>query len=293
MLKERRFSEALILIVFGALAVRYRRAIGPFGIVAAPIAVSALRYFEAPLSERVVSRAASVASVILIGVAVWFKSTPNSHYYALGVGLDPNTYPIGVLRFMNANDVSGNAFNEGVYGGYMAFYGEGRKIFLYNHPLVFTDLFEASRNPRVIEDWNVDYALFNHYKYFRKHFPFDRWAAVYWDRAAMLMIKRTPENLQLIERFEILYFSPRYASERIRDFAKRPDVYPRLMREMADYLSYSHDDEAAELFADLIVTSSDVPDIETRRGLIELALRANGDSVELRAVRDAVPGSSS
>lgn len=287
MLKGRRFSEILILIVFGALAIRYRRAIAPFGIVATPIAVSALRYFDSPLSERVIARIALVASVILIGVVVWFKFPINSHFYALGSGLDPGSYPIGALRFMNANNVSGNAFNEGIFGGYMAFHGEGRKIFLYNHHSVFSDLHEASRNPRVIKDWKIDYALFSNYEQFKNHFPFSHWAAVYWDRAAMLMLKRTPENLQLIERFEILYFSPRYSQKMIRDYAEGP-VYPRLMREMADYLTYSHDAEAAELFAELIVAPSGAPDVETRRGLIQLALRANGDCVELRTVRDAV-----
>jgi hypothetical protein len=289
MLKGRRFSEVLILIAFGALAVRYRRAIAPFGIVATPIIVSALCSFGSPLSKRIAARIALAASVTLIGVVVWFKFPINSHFYALGAGLDPKSYPIGVLHFMNDNDVSGNAFNEGIFGGYLAFYGEGRKIFLYNHHVVFSDLLEASTNPRIIKDWNVDYALLSSYEPFKHHFPFSHWAAVYWDRAAMLMLKRTPENSRLIERFEILYYSPRYPSEMIRDYAEGP-VYPRLMREMADYLTYSSDAEAAELFSELIATSSDAPDLETRRALIELALRANGDSVELSAVRDAVSG---
>jgi hypothetical protein len=100
---------------------------------------------------------------------------------------------------------------------------------------------------------------------------------VYWEPATMLLVRRGPEHQALIDAHEISYFSPEYDGAQLRELAREPNVFPELLREIADYLNYRADAEVAATFAELIAVPHERIDAATRDELIRRVKAGNPD----------------
>ena len=271
-------TTLLLVVVFAALAMRYRRAISEFAIVAVPLLAMLLpvltQRWIGPNARRAI-QAGVVASVVAVftytGYAKFFE--PDG-LLGFGFGTKEQEYPQGAVRFIQAAHLEGNLYNSGSLGGYLAFFiTPKRKIFQYNHHTVFGDTAHYVKYPSELQRWNINYAIVDTKNELDNLFPSTRWAQVYRDTSAVVLVRRAPENQAVIDRYEVVYFDPHKESwPKMRELALNPSVYPRLVMEMANYLSYSAHPGAAKLFCELMYSANSLSvSNERRAGLLILA----------------------
>ena len=276
--REVDFTTLLVVVAFAILAMRYRRAISEFGIVVVPLLAMLLpaltRRWVGPWVQRVAQMAmvlSVVAVVVYTGRAKFFD--PNG-LLQFGFGTKTQEYPEGALRFIQTVNLQGNLYNSGSLGGYLAFFiTPERKIFQYNHHTVFGDTAYYEKNPRELQRWDINYALVDTKGELDNLFPSTRWAQVYRDTAALLLLRRAPENQAVIDRYEVQYFEPHKESQPgMRALAANAAAYPRLMMEMGNYLAFRADPNAAKLFCEFIhATNNTALSSERRAGLLAIA----------------------
>ena len=191
-----------------------------------------------------------------------------------GFGTKKQEYPEGALRFIQTVNLQGNLYNSGSLGGYLAFFiTPERKIFQYNHHTVFGDTAYYVKNPRELQRWDINYALVDTKGELDNLFPSTRWAQVYRDTAALLLLRRAPENQAVIDRYETQYFEPHKESQPgMRALAANAATYPRLMMEMGKYLAFRTDPNAEKLFCEFMhAANSTSLSSERRAGLLAMA----------------------
>ena len=126
--------QELVLLAFGfGLAVQHERMLFAFGILAAPIFCRVLadcwdRY--EPDRDRPVMNAVVIA--ILLSVVVW--NFPDRQQLTLQV---ERNNPTKAVDFLNRSGLSGNMFNEYVYGGYLIWAAPRHKVFVDGRGDVF------------------------------------------------------------------------------------------------------------------------------------------------------------
>jgi len=285
------FVPAAMLLPFAFLAVRYSRATAPFMVLAVPLLAPVVhawlqRIFSGARARQFTTPAVVAVFIGLTLYVLHYKFAEPRHVNSFGLGINPDFQPEAALKFLDANRIAGNQFNSGELGGYLAYAAPHRKIFLYNHHQIFNALTESLWQPQALRRWNINYALLGYdWQRYRHLFPLEEWAVVYWEPATMLMLRRTSENQAVIAAHEIAYFSPRLSGEQISSMARDPRVFPKLVGELADYLTYRADDEIAVAFARLIVIPHDQLDRARRAQLIEQALQGNPNAPLLLAAR--------
>ncbi len=277
------FLPAVTLLPFAYLAVRYSRATAPFMVLAVPVIAPRVQELLQHIlgGERLKPWVRPAAPIILVAVTLFvlhYKFVEPRHVNSFGLGINPDFHPVATLKFLDANHIAGNLFNSGELGGYLAYAAPQRKIFLYNHHQVFERLTQSLWQPQALQRWNINYALLGYdWQRYRHLFPLEEWAVVYWEPATMLMLRRTVENQGVIAAHEIAYFSPRLSGDQVSAMARDPRVFPKLMEELADYLTYREDDEIVRAFTKLIVVPHEQLDRARRAQLIEHARQANPD----------------
>lgn len=231
--------------------------------------------------ERLKPWVRPAVAIILVAVTLFvlhYKFVEPRHVNSFGLGINPDFHPVATLKFLDANHIAGNLFNSGELGGYLAYAAPQRKIFLYNHHQVFERLTQSLWQPQALQRWNINYALLGYdWQRYRHLFPLEEWAVVYWEPATMLMLRRTVENQGVIAAHEIAYFSPRLSGDQVSAMARDPRVFPKLMEELADYLTYREDEEIVRALTKLIVVPHEQLDRARRAQLIEHARQANPD----------------
>ena len=280
-LRRKDFLPVAILLPFVYLAVRYSRATAPFMVLAVPLIApwlntSLQRIFGNARVQPFAKPLVIVVFVALAGYVVHYKFGEPRHVNSFGFGINPDFHPEAALKFLDANGVGGNQFNSGELGGYLAYAAPHRKIFLYNHHQVFDVLTQSLWQPHALNRWNINYALLGYnWQRYRHLFPLEEWAVVYWEPATIVMLRRTAENQSIIAAHEIEYFSPQLSGEQVSAMARDPRVFPKLLGELADYLTYREDAEIAQVFANLIVIPHDQVDQAQRTQWVEQVLRGN------------------
>jgi len=164
-----------------------------------------------------------------------------------------------------------------------------RKIFQYNIS-VFGDPFYYVRHPDELKKWNIDYAIVDTEAEMETLFPLSEWAAVYHDESAVLVVRRTPQNADLISEQEAHFFNPAYSRANLITRAQDPYILPMLAREMGDYLAYREDQRIASVWADILDQHAELTRLPRIRQSLRLSLRYNHDAAlsELAAHAAAV-----
>lgn len=278
-------THLLILLPFVFLAVRYARCIAPFGLVALPF----LSAHASALFERYAGGRArrgfilGLAVLASLGYVGYFKFVKPDNTFAFGLGIREDFLPVGATRFIKETNLSGNMYNNEMFGGFFAFFlGPERKIFHYNHPSVFKDYLRYVNDPRMPDTMNINYAIINTEHELRL-FPAGRWAPVYWGRNETILLRRSEQNRDLIERYETRFFRPMLPDQRIRLLAANPVVFPALVREMSDYLAFNSDRRIAERLGEFLARPGVSLPEPVRRALLQQAARFNSDSPSLAA----------
>lgn len=280
-------TNIAIFIPFAYLSIRYTRGMEAFNLVAYLLILRAMPESARKSLESQNSRmriALMAAAIFCIGYAVWFKSfaqrwdvTSNNMIddRSFGFGINENYFPVGSTRFIKEVGIGGNMFNSDRFGGYLAFFAyPEHRIFQYNHPTIFTHIYGFLHNPSERTKWNINYAVVardDEYAMFQR----EGFVPVYWEPSAMLLVKNSPENKAIIERYGIRLFKPLLTSADFMSLTIARGDYPILMREMGTYLAYRRDDRVAVIFNQLIRRRTDEMGLDEKTSLIQNARRFN------------------
>ncbi|MDD5758172.1 MAG: tetratricopeptide repeat protein [Desulfobulbaceae bacterium] len=276
-----------LLILFTGLAVRYVRGIGPFALVAALLLAANLSPLVLAFSansdrKRWVNGVCLTLLSFGLCYALYYKFSDPPRYDSLGLGISADAFPVGSARFVKSVNLTGNMYNTDRYGGYLAYYlFPERKIFHYNHHILFDALERYVHEPETRAQWQVNYAIIgrsDEWDMFSK----DGFVPVYWEPTGAVMLKKTPENQALIQRYEIRYFSPVMPAKEFYALAKNPLVMPVLAKETSDYLAERHDQEKTEILVAMLSNQS-ILSPDATLALLARAEPYNADNPKLAA----------
>lgn len=280
-------THAAIILPFTWLGFRYSRCTAIYAIVAAPILANILVTALLPALSRfnirnIMGRMLFTAWLLAASsYAVYIKFYAQDWQLMFSGETDDELLPAGAVRFVKEVNLQGPLYNTGNFGGYLSFFiTPQRKIFQYNHHTVFGDTTRFVRQPSALAPWEINYAIVQYGDEHTTLFPDHLWATVFNERGAAVVLRRTPENSDLIEKYEVRFFKFHQVSdESLRRLANHPRAYARLMQEMSLYLSYRNDSHSAGLFAELIATPQGASLGAQRQGLVAMAMRENADSL--------------
>ena len=286
------FTQLLLMVIFSLTALRFNRATGVAAIVLAPFLASLLGKGLSSSRGRLehgfhlASLFAAGLLLTIQGYSVKFgavEAEPDSdtfHYLrvydlAFGYRMDESVFPVGAVNFIKEQKLKGHLYNSGNLGAYLSYrITPERKIFQYNIS-IFGDPFYFVLHPRDLAKWNIDYAIVDTESEMRTLFPQQDWAAVYHDEAAILMVRRTPQNENLIRTHESHYFNPAFSDANLLARARDPEVLPILAREIGDNLSYREDDRIAAVWTRILISHPELRRQSQIQQLLEKALRYN------------------
>jgi len=103
----------------------------------------------------------------------------------------------------------------------------------------------------VIDKWNIEFAIVGRPRELNQLFPNNRWARIYRDESAVLVIRRLAKNQSIIEKYNVQYFHPMLPDERIYRLARDSGVYQDLIREITNYLTFKEDKRVTNLLVTL------------------------------------------
>lgn len=170
-----------------------------------------------------------------------------------GLGLDELRTPAAAVRFVQDAGIQGRYYNNGNLGGYLAYHMAPRRpIFQYNMPPIFGDTNRFVRNPALLTQWNLAYAFAATNKELTRLFPARDWAGVFSDYVTTVVVRRTPENADLIKRYELQHFAPEQSVDTYRAIVDDPARRPRMAFEMGVYLAYARDPRIAARWRKLL-----------------------------------------
>ena len=277
-----------LLLPFAALALRYERATAIFALVATPVLAILLPKLLDELKTlrfgRRLHTAISLCAIATLASYVTYIKLDKNLQIGLGFRVIESGLPVGSARFIQDLRLSGNMYNPGHFGGYLAFaLAPQYKIFQYNHHTVFGDTLRFMDHPEELNQWQINYAVVTYAKEIELLFPPAQWAPLYHENGASLLLRRTPENADVIRNYEAVYYQPfRYSFDDFRRLAADVRVYPRLMHEMGTYLAYRRDPRVSALFVELLMRAGNVLSAEQRAHLIKRALRFNSEDGNLQ-----------
>lgn len=286
--KDMDLTTLLAWIVFGVLAKRYLRGIGAFSIVAAAAMALHLPVVARDLmvgggKKRLFDwflMGGLALGIVWIGV---YKFSDHSRYDAFGVGINENTFPVGSVRFVEAVGLIGNIYNTDRYGGYLAYFAyPKRRIFHYNHHILFDALERFVHEPETRAQWNVSYAIVGREDEW-KMFDREGFVPVYWEPTAAVLVRNNEQNKEIIKRYRIRYFSPIKSDEEIVALFQQGGKAGRLLQEMAHYLAFRKDGRMADLLGKRLLDDSSLTPGEKEQLYNEVKDR-NGESAYLQTI---------
>jgi len=285
-------THLLLMLVFGLMALRFNRATSVAAIVLVPIIASLIRIGIRD-AKGVLERRLHIATLVAAGMLVFIhgysvkfgeeEAQPDSDKYhylkvydlAFGYRMDESFFPVGAVNFIKEQKLAGNLYNSGNLGAYLSYrITPERKIFQYNIS-VFGDPFYYVRHPDDLAKWDIGYAIVDTESEASTLFPERDWAAVYHDEAAVLMVRRTPQNAALIREHEAHYFNPAFSDANLLERANDPELLPVLAEEMGDHLAYREDDRVAAVWAEILTSHPELASRSHIRQLLAKALKYN------------------
>lgn len=278
-----RFANAthvLIFVAFGLLAARISRTTGAFVLVATPFIAATvdtglqrcgIRWRHLPLRPAL----ATLTALALLGYGVKVKHFEPESPQTFGFKVDDRFLPAGSVAFIKDQKIRGNMYNTGHFGGYLAFHlHPERPIFQYNLPMIFGDTYRYAARPQELASWDINYAVVGAAQELDRLFPRAAWARVFREGAAVLVLRRSPENAAMIERYELRHFHPLMDGGQFRRALADPVVARRLILELGDYLTYRRD---ARWVEELSVALTTRPDVAADAVLAPVVARATAN----------------
>ena len=239
--KKRDLTFAFVYIAFAIYSIRAIRFTVDYEIVIIPLLAVCLNYYLLKQQNNKImlnvskflsgNISKSLIIIILAYLSIQFQS--DNFYISLkynreaGVGNKQTRYfPLELYKFMKENNIKGTPFNNFDTGGYFKWEFPEQKIFIDSRNIndeIFSEYYsilrmqagfqakmdkygidqviffepKLSRYPNILKQQITEYLLNN-----------KNWSLVYWDDLSMLFVKNTPQNLDLISKFEYKVFNP-------------------------------------------------------------------------------------
>jgi hypothetical protein len=293
--KDVDLAQMSILVPFAALALKYNRITVVFELLVIPV----LAYYASRIRERlrggrplvIVSRALySLTLTLVLFYVIMLKFAYADNPMTFGYNVNGILQPIGVTRFIEQSGLKGNMYNPGHFGGYFAYhlYPE-RKIFMYNHHVIFRDFPSIIEQTKFLDDFNIQFAVLERYwgysRFYATVFKPQQWIPVFWDESAVIVVRNVPDNYSFIQAHRLRYFLPNEPNQILEKYASNPDILPDLIKEMGQCLAFYHNKNLADYLGYLIMTSAIKSVPEEWLLLVETALQYNCQSAYLWTAR--------
>jgi len=212
-------------------------------------------------AQRRTRQTLCLALVAALALAAALRPWPR-----IGLGFADRWYPDQALEFLAAHDLlDGHLYNDVRFGGWLALTRfPDNQLFLDDRNEIHEPLLEeiweiiSSSNvaawERLLERWQIDTVLLRYHEpiwvttpdgadlgrrgFSTLWFPSDRWATVYWDDAAIVIVRRSSVSEAFLTEHEYTRLHPddleHLVSEIRRDPALLPSVEAELRRSLAD-----------------------------------------------------------
>ncbi len=229
--RERQPIRWMLLGVISALALRYVRNVGLFFTVL-PLAVAPALAGISTL-RRVAHRTSLIASAAALCLAALMIDVPG---HPFGWGFSTGRYPVGASFFLEQNGLLGRpVYNDVRFGGWLigryyppfqAFIDDRNEI----HEGLLKEMWEiheASSTRRwqaLLDSYGIETAMLRYHEplsvltpdgedlgqrgFSALWFPEKRWALVFWDDTAMVLVDREKTRPELVEAFEYHWVRP-------------------------------------------------------------------------------------
>jgi hypothetical protein len=256
-LRERRLTHWALLLMTAALALRHLRNIGLFFVLLPVVAAPALATWRALAAGREEKRVDLLAVMAVLVLALSLAIAPQPGF---GFRFAEDYYPDGACSFLDAEGLPRTQlYNDVRFGGYLIHrYGPERQVFQddrneIHEPLLrrIWEIFQSSD----VAAWSellagngADTALVRYHPPIRVSdpagkplgvrgfstlwFPADRWALVYWDDVAMVLVRRQDAPAAWLERHEYRVIRPDDLSDLAARIAKDEGFRDEVAREL-------------------------------------------------------------
>jgi len=282
-LAERRAARWALFVIAAALALRYVRNVGLF-FALLPIAVTpALASLPAlgrdgVAARRPLWRIAAVALAVLVVASM--VAEPGR---APAFGFSDRFYPVQALAFIERQGLAAAPlYNDVRFGGFLIRHAyPQRRAFLDDRNEIHEPLLAeihailGSSDPRawqaMLDRYRVEVALLRYNAPFTVlrpdgrtvgrrgfsalWFPDQRWALVYWDDIAMVLVDRATTDPDLVERFAYRVIRPDDADELRARIAADPAFASLAAAELARKLAEQPDCERALALSEQLLTA--------------------------------------
>jgi len=245
--KKRDSLYLLFFIAFGLMSLSSIRFVPYLAMIAFPITAENLTRFAVSLrgTQRSVASPKGAPSkfafgrVAIIAVIIWsiFLIERRTHYTEFGLGLAEKVcYPLQAGKFLKQAGINGNMFNSCDFGGYLTLYHPERPVFVdgrldvYGEE-VYKDLLDPDEE--TFKKYNINYLFlsFRHPATRGLLYRNKSWSLIYWDDITLVYLKRSEENMDLIDRFSYNYIHPLTGNYNFLETAE-PEMKARVWKEI-------------------------------------------------------------
>jgi len=198
LIRNRRWGLGELLVFLFALysGLTYVRFLVLLAIVVAPIVAKTLDFFPRYRPQDDTPKLNAVVILIIFAALI--------HYWPTNSKVEPTlqqSYPTGVLPYLNTHPLDGNLLNFYLWGGYMGWNDPQIKVFvdsrvdIFEYEGVLNDYLSILmlKNPdSIIDRYRIKYVLFppsEPYTYVLEHDP--RWKVLYKDKICVLLQKQS------------------------------------------------------------------------------------------------------
>lgn len=243
-LREVKSRDILILAAALYMSMSHVRWVALFAYFAAPIIagnIAARPFSEESRLDAAISFALSAFIAAVMLVAYLGPGVRDN----LGLGLGKAVYPEGAVSFLKKEAITGNIYNDYVFGGYLIYSRPEQRVFIDGRtPTVYSPHFfwktrvaEAGNEPwdRLVDEYKIDMALVS----FKgalcdRLFQDKSWSAVSMDDTAVLFVRDAERFKGLIKRYGIKELDPCAVEN---DFAKKtPEGLLRMRAELKNVI---------------------------------------------------------
>ena len=251
-IKKVAYSHLILFAFFSFTALRFNRNIALWAVIVVPLLTEYLHLTIKKLTDIVRPKGLTnsflrevvwvllTLVVVISSVQPFIKSEIKGGGW--GLGLKKNHYPEKAVRFVEEAVLKGNMYNTLDFGGYLIWrtYPE-RKVFVDGRLDVFEEvlidqlILTQLGFEKLIRKYNIKYAIMSYYPdyvdYINPNPLFGReLALVYWDDVAMVYLLRTPENLDIIKKYEYKHVRPADSALMFTNLDSSDDLISELRR---------------------------------------------------------------
>ena len=181
----------------------------------------------------------------------------NSYAYRFGAGVHDGLIPVGAAGFVKSSGLQGRMFNMYGFGGYLIWsLAPEHKVFIdgredvYVGPGVvyeYKDCFRSRETwRRLVEKYGIEFAVVDYPQQPPSSpessldeiaFPRSDWALVYFDELALVYVRRSGPNGEVIRQHEVRTIQPLQLSGYLDEIVRSPDQEQLFRQELSANLN--------------------------------------------------------